>query len=176
MGCEKQIWTIGHSTRTLTAFVEILNSFKIKRVVDIRSLPGSNKFSQFNQEALEYSLDKRGIAYTYLKHLGGRRAPKAHSKNTIWRNKSFQGYADYMETTSFEEGLQALQFLAEECRTAYMCAEAVWWRCHRSMISDALKVKGWRVMHIMGEKKATEHPYTTPAHIVAGKLSYQSKE
>lgn len=171
-----KIWTIGHSTRDLDVFVEMLQSFSIKQLVDIRSLPGSNKFPQYNQEAFSKSLEKNGIKYSYLKKLGGRRKPSAESTNTIWRNKSFRAYADYMDTDSFSEGLNKLEELAKQENTAMMCSEAVWWRCHRSMVSDKMKSEGWKVMHIMDVGKATEHPYTKPASIVDGKLVYGKAE
>lgn len=150
----------------------MLRSFDIRAVVDVRSLPGSNKFPHFNQDVLEKSLNAEGITYVYLEDLGGRRKAKKDSHNTIWRNKSFQGYADYMETAAFQTALNELEEIGKAKPTAYMCAEAVWWRCHRSMVSDALKVKGWNVMHIMDVAKATEHPYTSPASVKDGKLIY----
>ncbi|MEP6712980.1 MAG: DUF488 domain-containing protein [Ferruginibacter sp.] len=168
------IWTIGHSTRTLEAFVEMLHSFEIKTVVDIRSYPGSRRYPHFNKEALEISLPENNIQYIHLKELGGRRKVNPDSKNTAWRHLAFRGYADYMETDTFKEGIEALEKIALKQRTAYMCSEAVWWRCHRSMVSDYLKVAGWIVMHIMAVGKADEHPYTAPAKIVKGKLSYCS--
>lgn len=170
-----QIWTIGHSTHPLDEFLNMLASFQIEQIVDIRSLPGSNKFPQFNKEALEKSLHQNGIQYFYLSQLGGRRKVNPNSKNTVWRNKSFRAYADYMETTEFKEGLAKLKNLSSKKRTAIMCAEAVWWRCHRSMISDILKAQGWEVMHIMGVDKAKPHPYTQPAKIVNGELRYEEE-
>ena len=169
------IWTIGHSTRTLEEFLEMLKSFEIELLVDVRHFPGSRKFPQFNKENMEKTIPENGIEYKHIVELGGRRKVDPNSKNDAWRLDSFKGYADYMETTQFQEALTILKKLAIEKRTAIMCAEAVWWSCHRSMISDALKVDGWKVMHIMSEKTATEHPYTAPARIVDGKLNY-SKE
>lgn len=166
------IYTIGHSTRTIAEFLDLLKSFNIKIVADIRSLPGSRKFPQFNQENLKLSLDENGIEYVHIADLGGRRKVSPDSKNTTWRNKYFQGYANYMETESFENGAYVLQKLALEKTTAMMCSEAVWWRCHRSMVSDYLKAKGWEVLHIMSRRKATEHPYTSPARIVGEKVCY----
>jgi uncharacterized protein (DUF488 family) len=166
------IWTIGHSTRPLTEFEEMLHSFQIEMVADIRSLPGSGKFPQYNKEALEISLPQNGIQYTHLMKLGGRRKPRAGSINTSWRHPAFRGYADYMETTTFKEGIGELTDIAMQLRTAFMCSEAVWWSCHRSMVSDYLKAAGWTVMHIMAVGKATEHPYTSAAKIVDGNLVY----
>lgn len=169
----KTIWTIGHSTRSFEELLLMLQSFNIKLVADVRSYPGSRKFPQFNKDALETSLPQTGIQYVHLKDLGGRRKVNPDSKNTAWRHAAFRGYADYMETTAFKDGIKELIAAGLNQRTAYMCSEAVWWRCHRSLISDYLKVQGWKVMHIMGVGKAEEHPYTAPAKIVNGKLTYE---
>lgn len=126
------IYTIGHSTPTLTEFLDILQSFSIKILVDIRSLPGSRKFPQFNKENLMISLKEVGIQYIHSADLGGRRKVKKDSKNNRWNNDSFRGYADYMETKEFECAIVKLEDIALEQPTAYMCSEAVWWRCHRS--------------------------------------------
>jgi uncharacterized protein (DUF488 family) len=168
----KTIWTIGHSTHTLEELVAMLNSFEIKLLADIRSFPGSRKFPQFNKENLEVSLPENGIEYVHLKKLGGRRKVNPASKNISWRHLAFRAYADYMETSDFKEGIEELEKIAQQQRTAYMCSEAVWWRCHRSMVSDYLKSKGWKVMHIMAIEKEEEHPYTSPAKIVNEQLSY----
>ncbi len=166
------IYTVGHSTHTLDEFIAMLKSFQIETVVDIRSFPGSRKFPQFNKEALEISLPEHQLHYLHLKNLGGRRKANLDSKNTVWHHPAFRGYADYMETDSFKEGINELEKIALQQCTVYMCSEAVWWRCHRSMVSDYLKAEGWKVMHIMGVGKATEHPYTQPAKILNGKLTY----
>lgn len=171
----KQIWTIGHSSRTLEEFTAMLKSFSIKQLVDVRSLPGSNKFPHFNQDELAASLNKIGIGYYHFKNLGGRRRPAKDSTNTVWHNKSFRAYADYMETTEFKKSMGALEKLARGKPTAIMCSEAVWWRCHRAMISDKLKSEEWKVWHIMAPEKETEHPYTQPAEIVHGRLQYGRK-
>lgn len=173
---KKIIWTIGHSTRTLEEFVAMLHSFQIQMLVDIRSYPGSRRYPQFNKEALEISIPENNIQYIHLKELGGRRKVNPNSKNTAWRHLAFRGYADYMETNDFNEGIKTLEKIAAEQRTACMCSEAVWWRCHRSMVSDCLKVHGWKVMHIMDVAKEAEHPYTAPAKIFNGELSYQNGE
>ena len=170
------IYTIGHSTRTIDEFLELLISFNIKILADIRRLPGSRKFPQFDQDDLRKSLEENGIQYKYIEDLGGRRPAKKDSKNTVWRNKSFQGYADYMETELFEHGLKELEKSALEKPTAMMCSEAVWWRCHRSMVSDVIKAKGWEVLHIMSLGKATEHPITAPARVVGDKVFYNATE
>ncbi len=168
----KIIYTIGHSTHTMEEFISMLKSVGVKQLVDIRGLPGSRKFPQFDQENMEKVLPENGIQYMYLKDLGGRRKVKKDSKNTRWRNDSFRGYADYMETDSFKNAIVELEKIALQQPTAYMCAEAVWWRCHRSMVSDDLKAKGWTVLHIMGIGKTEEHPYTSPARIVDGAVCY----
>jgi len=171
----KTIFTIGHSTKTIEEFLDLLFSFDIKVLADIRRLPGSRKYPQFDQDNLRKSLEENGIEYIYIEELGGRRKVSPDSKNTTWRNKSFQGYADYMETESFENGVKELEKLALEKNTAMMCSEAVWWRCHRSMVSDYLKAKGWEVLHIMALGKATEHPYTAPARIIGNQVFYSEE-
>lgn len=171
----KIIWTIGHSTRNFEEFIKLLKSFKIEILVDVRHYPGSRKFPQYNKDNLKDSLPQDGIEYIHLVDLGGRRKPVPNSKNDAWRNDSFKGYADYMETEQFQKSLNILMKLAFTKRTAIMCSEAVWWRCHRSLVADILKVKNWKVMHILAENKATEHPFTQPATVVDGKLDYSEK-
>lgn len=166
------IYTIGHSTHPIEVFLAMLASFGVKKLVDVRRLPGSRKFPQFDQDSLLNSLKEVGITYIYEADLGGRRKVNKDSKNTSWRNTSFQAYADYMETTEFKNAIINLEKIASEFPTVYMCSEAVWWRCHRSMISDYLKVRGWNVQHIMAEGKSQEHPYTSPARIVDGDVVY----
>lgn len=166
------IWTIGHSTRSMEDFTAMLQSFGIKTVADIRSYPGSRHYPQFNKEVLEVSLPAVSINYRHIKELGGRRKPAVDSRNTAWRHAAFRGYADYMESPDFLKGIGILEALAREEPTAFMCSEAVWWSCHRSLVSDFLKWKGWTVWHIMDRGKATEHPYTSPARIVDGRLRY----
>jgi uncharacterized protein (DUF488 family) len=157
----KTIWTIGHSTLDFEEFVEILRSFRIRVVADIRHYPGSRKFPQYNSGTLKELLNQAGIDYISFTELGGRRKPRPDSRNGIWRSDAFRGYADYMETDAFTEGICRLTETASLSRTAYMCAEAVWWRCHRALVSDYLKSQGWQVMHIMKKDVAVEHPYTT---------------
>jgi len=169
----KTIWTIGHSTRSLEEFVAMLDSVNIVTLVDIRTYPSSRRYPHFNKEALQDSLPSHGIEYIHLKELGGRRRPVKNSVNTAWRNEAFRGYADYMQTKEFSKAVEKLEAIANKSPTAYMCSEAVWWSCHRSLVSDYLKWKGWTVMHIMDIAKFTEHPYTKPASIVDGSLSYR---
>jgi uncharacterized protein (DUF488 family) len=168
----KMIWTIGHSTRTIDEFIKMLQSFQIRVLVDVRNYPGSRRYPHFNKEALEISLAKNDIQYVHIKDLGGRRKPKPDSINTMWRNEAFRGYADYMETDDFKKAVEQLQMLGNKYRIAFMCSEAVWWRCHRSLISDYLKSNGWTVMHIMEVGKTQEHPYTSAARLANGILTY----
>jgi uncharacterized protein (DUF488 family) len=168
-----EIWTVGHSTRSLEEFVEALDSFEIKVLADVRSFPGSRRYPHFNREQLKASLAAAGLEYQHFPELGGRRRVQPDSLNMAWRNESFRGYADYMETDDFRAGIARLFDIARGRRTAIMCAEAVWWRCHRSLISDYLKAKGAEVKHIMAPGKSEAHPYTSAARIVNGELSYR---
>jgi uncharacterized protein (DUF488 family) len=158
---KKTIWTIGHSTLDFEEFLEMLQSFRIEVVADIRHYPGSRKFPQYNSDTLRQLLNQTGIDYVPFIELGGRRKPRPDSTNGIWRSDAFRGYADYMETDAFAAGIRRLTEIAAQSRTAYMCSEAVWWRCHRALVSDLLKTEGWQVMHIMKKDKAVEHPFTT---------------
>ncbi len=167
------IWTIGHSTRSAPEFSEILLSHQIATLVDVRSFPGSRRYPQFNKAELEASLHDAGIQYLHNLQLGGRRRPSPHSKNTAWKNASFRAYADHMEGEEFKQGIEDLLKVSRTKRTAVMCAEALWWRCHRSLISDYLKARGVEVIHILDEKKTEEHPYTSAARLVEGQLSYE---
>ena len=170
----KVIWTIGHSSRTYEELLAMLRSFNIELVADVRHFPGSRKYPHFNKESLEITLPESNIEYVHIVSLGGRRKPHSDSRNSAWKNSAFRGYADHMETDAFHQGMTELAGRALKQRTAVMCSEAVWWRCHRSMIADYLKAQGWKVMHIMEVGKAQEHPYTSPARIVDGKLSYEA--
>ena len=169
-----RICTIGHSTREIDVLISMLEENGIKLLVDVRSLPGSKRYPQFNKEALAKSLSQHGIHYEHFPELGGRRKPKPDSKNIAWRNPSFRAYADYMETDEFHRGITRLLHLAPASGpTAIMCAEAVWWRCHRGLISDFLKARGVEVTHIVDRSKTEPHPFTSPARIVNGELSYR---
>jgi uncharacterized protein (DUF488 family) len=171
-----KIWTIGHSTRTIDDFLSLLLANDIEAVADVRSYPGSRRYPHFNVEYLSEYLTQREIDYVPMKKLGGRRKTSADSPNTVWRSMAFRGYADYMETDGFREGIDEVLELARRRRTALMCAEAVWWRCHRSLISDYLKASGITVEHIMDGKKNVIHPYTAAARIVDGNLLYGAAE
>ncbi|MDX6576338.1 MAG: hypothetical protein QOE96_2291 [Blastocatellia bacterium] len=168
-----EIWTVGHSTRPLEDLIESLRSFEIKVLVDVRSFPGSRRYPHFNREQLQASLPDAGIEYQHFPELGGRRRALPDSNNMAWRNKMFRGYADYMETDEFREGMRRLLEVARARRTVIMCAEAVWWRCHRSLIADYLKAKDVEVIHIMTAGKSEPHPFTSAARIVNGELSYR---
>lgn len=172
-----RIWTIGHSTRGIDEFISLLEQNEIKLLADVRAWPSSKRYPQFNKGALAESLNAHGIGYEHFPELGGKRKAKADSRNTAWRNASFRGYADYMETEQFQEGINRLLDVAVEAGpTAVMCAEAVWWRCHRSLIADYLKARGTEVLNILGANKVEPHPYTPAARIVNGELSYAAND
>jgi uncharacterized protein (DUF488 family) len=168
-----EIWTVGHSTRPREELIEALRSFEIKVLADVRSFPGSRRYPHFNKEQLKASLAAREIEYQHFPELGGRRRAQPDSKNMAWQNETFRGYADHMDTEEFRRGMARLLAVARVRRTAIMCAEAVWWRCHRSLISDYLKAKGVEVTHIMAAGKSQAHPFTAAARIVNGELSYR---
>jgi uncharacterized protein (DUF488 family) len=167
------VWTVGHSTRSGEEFAQILLAHGIQVLVDVRSFPGSRRYPQFNKLALAESLASIGINYRHEPRLGGRRTPRADSHNTAWRNASFRAYADHMESEEFRSGVEALLELARDARGAVMCAEALWWRCHRSLIADYLKAAGHSVVHIIDQTKTEDHPFTSAARIVEGELSYR---
>jgi uncharacterized protein (DUF488 family) len=172
-----RIWTIGHSTRTIEEFVRALQAHGIKLVADVRLLPGSKRYPQFNKEKLAKSLSDHAIGYEHFPELGGRRKPRKDSRNIAWRNEAFRGYADYMETAQFSRGIARLREMAERHgAVAIVCAEAVWWRCHRSLIADYLKAQGTEVIHIMDANRAEPHSFTSAAEIVDGKLDYSAAE
>src|SRR5258705_2430193 len=170
---QREVWTIGHSTRSAELFHQILIAYHIEYMFDDRRFPVSRRYPQFNKPQLDESLLARGITYHHMPLLGGRRKPNPESKNTAWKNASFRAYADYMETEEFKEGIEQLLELAGSKRTAIMCAEAVWWSCHRSLIADYLKSNGVSVTHIIDATHAQTHPYTSAARIVGDGLSYE---
>src|ERR1041385_2888647 len=168
---------MGHSMRSIDSFTALLQENGIKLVADVRMFPGSKRYPQFNRESLAVSLGKHGIRYEHFPELGGRRKTKPDSRNSAWRNASFRGYADYMEANEFHKGIERLLDLSNESGpTAIMCAEAVWWRCHRGLISDFLKVRGIEVLHIASSGKTELHPYTSAASIVDGQLNYEADQ
>jgi uncharacterized protein (DUF488 family) len=187
-----RIWTIGHSTRAIDEFISLLKENEINLLADVRAWPGSKRYPQFNKDTLAESLTAHGIRYEHFPELGGKRKSKPDSRNTAWRNASFRGYADYMETEQFQKGVERLLACARSdglgsrrnerdggeavipSAIAIMCAEAVWWRCHRSLIADYLKARGMEVLHVLGANKIEPHPYTSAARIVNGELSYEA--
>jgi uncharacterized protein (DUF488 family) len=168
------LWTIGHSTHSIEAFIGILRAHRIEALADVRVMPGSRRYPHFNRESLSSSLTKAGVEYVHFPSLGGRRKPRTDSINTAWRNESFRGYSDHMETEEFQRAVDDLQKLAARKRSAIMCAEAVWWQCHRALISDWLKAHGVEVLHILSENKVEPHPYTSAAQVIDGRLSYRA--
>ena len=166
------ILTVGHSTRPIDDFLALLRAHGVERVVDVRTIPRSRHNPQFNGDALAASLRRARIAYTHLKSLGGLRHARADSRNLGWRNASFRGFADYMETPEFEQGLVRLLELAARKRCAVLCAEAVPWRCHRSLIADALTVRSIPVSHIMNATKSNPHSLTSFVRIEGTQLTY----
>ena len=170
------IWTIGHSTRTIEQFVSVLQAHGIEALVDVRRFPGSRRLPQFNEGALSAALAPAGIAYRSLTSLGGRRRPKPGSPNTGWRHEAFRGYADHIASDEFAEGLAALTNAAAAVRVAVMCAEMLWWQCHRRLIADVLVSRGYRVLHIRNEQAPDPHELRDPAKLVNGVLSYTARQ
>jgi uncharacterized protein (DUF488 family) len=166
------IYTIGHSTYTVDEFVEMLQAFHIEMLVDVRSIPKSRHNPQFNKEELKKSLHEREIDYVHLSLLGGLRHTTKASVNTAWKNASFRGFADYMQTPEFAEGMEQLVGLARGKRVAIMCSEALPWRCHRSLIGDALLVRDYDVEDIMSSKSSKPHGLTPWAKVEGMKITY----
>jgi uncharacterized protein (DUF488 family) len=166
------IFTVGHSTLPAEKFVALLRAYSVERVVDVRTMPRSRRNPQFNSEALRDSLASEGIEYEHLPALGGLRKPRADSPNTGWRNESFRGYADYMQTPPFARGLERLLELARDKSTAIMCAEAVPWRCHRSLVADALVARGLPVVEILSETSHRLHALTPFAYVRGTTVTY----
>jgi uncharacterized protein (DUF488 family) len=167
-----QLWTIGHSTLPLPEFLDILKAHSIELVADIRRYPASRRYPWFHAEALAAALASEKIAYRHFEALGGRRSVRPGSRNTLWRNASFRGYADYMETPEFKAALEELERVASGKRAAILCSEAVWWRCHRQLVADALTAKGIEVRHIAGTGEAKVHALTKGARVEAGEPVY----
>lgn len=169
----KRVWTVGHSNRSLEAFLELLSNTGIEQIADVRRFPGSRRHPHFNEGALRETLASREITYVHLPALGGRRGvPAESSPNTAWRVASFAAYADYMATEPFAQGLATLEDLATERRTAMMCSEALPWRCHRRLIADALILRGWEVLDIMGPGNVEQRTLTEFARVQDGMLVY----
>jgi len=168
------VLTIGHSTRSVEELLRLLNAHGVKRLVDVRTVPRSRHNPQFNKDLLPRALKPAGIAYTHMPGLGGLRHPRKNSTNLGWRNAGFRGFADYMQTREFENSIAELIAMARKERVAIMCAEAVPWRCHRSLISDALLVRGIRVEEISGTTRTQPHKLTPFAHVFATEVTYPS--
>jgi len=169
----KRIFTIGHSTHPIEDFLALLSQHEIITLSDVRSYPSSRRWPQFNQEELKRAIERGGIEYRWFKSLGGRRHSKdSESPHTAWQIPAFRSYADYADSDDFRHGLDELIALAERARTAYMCSEGLWWRCHRRIISDHLVVRGWAVIHIMPTGKLTEHSLPDFARVENGRLTY----
>jgi len=168
----RTLYTIGHSTRTMRQLVDLLRAHGVEQVVDVRTIPKSRHNPQFNRPALSRALHAVKIGYRHVKALGGLRHARPDSVNLGWRNASFRGYADYMQSEDFAAGLARLERLATRRPTAIMCAEAVPWRCHRSLIADALTVARWRVVHIQSRHTVRPHQRTTFLRVRSGRLVY----
>jgi uncharacterized protein (DUF488 family) len=167
-----RVWTVGHSTRTLDEFVGVLRAHDIEALVDVRRFAASRRLPQFNEGALRDGLEQAGIAYRWLPELGGRRAPQPQSINTGWRLESFRGYADHLASDEFAEGLFELLMVADGLRTTVMCAEMLWWQCHRRLIADVLTSLHYEVLHVQTGKPAELHRLIDPARLIDGELSY----
>jgi uncharacterized protein (DUF488 family) len=172
----QRIWTIGHSTRSKHELLTLLSAHQVQAIADVRRFPASRRHPQFNEAVLREWLAEAKIGYRWFESLGGRRPPSPDSQNTAWRNAAFRGYADYMETEEFAAAFSELLKFSAQRRTAVMCAEAVWWSCHRALISDALTFRGIEVIHIVDEMQTKVHPYTSAASIIDGRLSYEAPD
>jgi len=171
-----EVFTVGHSTRSLEALIGLLHAHDVKRLVDVRTIPRSRRNPQFNKETLPEALRGAQIKYRHFPKLGGLRHARADSKNKAWRNTSFRGFADYMQTPEFTAAIEKLEELAKKERLALMCAEAVPWRCHRSLIADALSVRGFRVEHIMSGIRCQTHELTPWAKVRGTRITYPLDE
>jgi uncharacterized protein (DUF488 family) len=168
------IYTVGHSTHPLDEFMALLTAHGIRQLADIRSVPRSRRHPHFSADALAASLRDAAIVYRHSPALGGLRKPRTDSRNTAWRVEGFRGYADYMETDAFRAALDDLVAVSRDMATAIMCAEAVWWRCHRQLVADALVARGVRVCHIMSATAAPQHSPTDFAALADGRVTYRS--
>jgi uncharacterized protein (DUF488 family) len=169
-----RIYTVGHSTRSFEDFAALLEAHGVRQLADIRTIPRSRRHPQFERDALERTLALRGIEYRHVPGLGGLRRPRPDSPNTGWRNESFRGYADYMGTPPFEQALDELLAFARVAPTAVMCAEAVWWRCHRALLADALVARAVEVRHILSTAIPAPHQLNPMARIDGGRVTYPS--
>ena len=170
------VWTIGHSTLAAEEFVARLQAHRLEAIADVRRFAGSRRHPHFDGDEMQRRLGDAGIDYAWLPQLGGRRRPVAGSPNTAWRNESFRGYADHLQSAEFADGMARLQAFAGAKRTALMCAESLWWQCHRALIADVLKVHGVTVLHVGAAEAETPHPYTAAATLVDGELRYDGPQ
>ena len=171
-----EVLTIGHSTHSLERFVELLSEHDVAAVADVRLAPGSRRMPHFGARPLAAGLEAAGIGYEHLRELGGRRTPRPDTPNTGWEVEAFRGYADHMESDEFAAGYARLEALAEDRRTAVMCAEALWWRCHRRLVSDAVAARGGRVLHIGPDGRLAEHVLPEFAVVEDGRVIYPSAQ
>jgi uncharacterized protein (DUF488 family) len=172
---EGEVWTVGHSTLDLAAFLELLHAYGIEAVADVRRFPGSRRHPQFGGETLGASLAAHGIAYHWVQELGGRRRPDdVDEEGSAWRHPSFRAYAQHLRSEEFAQGLDALLHLSKACRTAVMCSELLWWRCHRRLIADVMLFCGWQVTHIMGATQSSFHRHADPVRVGVEGLSYRA--
>lgn len=177
VGAQGDVWTIGHSTHTLAAFVDLLRAYGIETVADVRRFPGSRRQPQFGEQALGESLEALGIAYHWFPGLGGRRrVDLLDPEGSAWRHVSFRAYAQHLRSDEFAEGLASLLHVAKASRTAIMCSELLWWRCHRRLIADVMVLCGWQVTHILGRTQSSTHSLARPAHVDAQGLCYIEQE
>ena len=170
------VWTIGHSTRSIDEFLRVLAAYGIETLADVRRFPGSRRHPQFGGDALAASLRSHGIDYAWIEQLGGRRRRSDAAAPSAWRHPSFQAYADHVASEEFAAGLDELMHLAAAGRTAIMCSELLWWRCHRAIISDVLLFSGVAVTHILSADKSSAHSYTSPARLADGELTYALRD
>jgi uncharacterized protein (DUF488 family) len=170
------IFTVGHSNRPLAEFISILTSHGISRILDVRRYPASRKWPHFNAASLAASLPDAGIEYVGLPHLGGRRRPRPDSPHRAWREEGFRGFADFMDTPEFAAGLAEIERLAADRPSALMCAEALPWKCHRSLVADALVARGWEVRDVVSEREARPHRIPKFARLEGERVVYDAAE
>lgn len=170
---EGTVWTVGHSTHSFPEFLDILQAQAIETVADVRRFPGSRRHPQFGAEALSRSLATHGIDYHWFSELGGRRRPDAlEAEGSAWRHPSFRAYAQHLRSEEFAQGLHSLLHVAKASRTAVMCSELLWWRCHRRLIADVMVFCGWKVIHLMSAMEHIEHRLSAPVSVSPKGLSY----
>jgi uncharacterized protein (DUF488 family) len=173
LSCAGELWTVGHSTHSASEFVALLQAYSIETIAEVRRFPGSRRHPQFGEQALRASLAGYGIDYHWFPELGGRRRPDlSDDEGSAWRNASFRAYAQHLRSEEFAQGLFSLMHVAQASRTAVMCSELLWWRCHRRLIADAMVFCGWQVTHILGAREHGLHRLAEPVTVVPEGLSY----